>query len=100
MVAVFTLPAGEDPSNARSLREIYPEPAHRVVHAGEDLHRSVARIIPHKLFVDLKYSFKFAIECRAIDVSEIQIDHGLAVDAEPMLINHFMDGASGDIARH
>ena len=100
VIAVFTFSASEDPRNARRLLEIYPEPPHCVVHAGENLHGRVAWIVAYELLVDFKYSFKLAVERCAIDVGEIEIDHRLAIDPEAMLIDNLVDGASGHVAWH
>ena len=100
MIAVLALSAGIDPGNTRRLPEIHPKTAHGVVHTGEDLHGSVARIVADELLVNLKYSFKFAIKRRAIDVGQIEVDHRLSIDAEAMLIDNFVDRARGYVARH
>ena len=100
VIAVFTLAAGEDAGNTGRLLEIDPKPTHGVVHAGKNLHRSIARIVAHKLLVDFENAFELAVERRAIDVCQVEVDHGLAIDAELVLIDDFVDGAGGDIPRH
>ena len=70
------------------------------MHAGEDLHRHVARIVADKLLVNFQDAFQLAVERLAVDVREVKIDHGLAVDAQVVLVNHFVDVAGGDVTRH
>ena len=70
------------------------------MHAGENLHRRIARIVPNKLLVNFKNAFQLPVKNLAIDVGQVEIDHRLAVDAEVMLVNDFENCASRDIARH
>ncbi len=93
-------PGGVDAGDVGPLGEIHPEAAHGVVHAGKDLHGNIAGIVADELFVNFQDAFELAIENLAVDVGEVEIDHRLAVDAEVVLVHHFVDGAGGDIARH
>ena len=70
------------------------------MHARKNLHGCVARIVSHKLLVDLENAFQFAIEHLAIDVRQVEIDHRLAIDAQVVLVNHFKDRARSHIPRH
>ena len=100
VILVFALAGGIDAGNVGGLVEVHPQPAHGVVHAGEDLHRRVARIVADKLLVDLENAFELAVEDLAVDVGQVEIDHRLAVDAEVVLVDHLVNGAGGDVARH
>ncbi len=57
-------------------------------------------IVAHELLVDLQNAFQLLVQDLAVDVGEVEIDHGLAVDAQPVLIDHLENGAGGDVARH
>ncbi len=57
-----------------------------------------ARIVADELLVDFEDAFEFAIQRFAVDVGEVEVDHGLAVDAEAVLIDDFVNGAGGDVA--
>ena len=48
--------------------KVHPQAAHGVVHAGEYLHRRVARIVANELFIDLEDALEFAIKGGAVDV--------------------------------
>ena len=100
MILIFALACRENSGNVGGLLEIYPQPAHGVVHAGEYFHRRVARIVAHKLFVDFKNPFQFAVENLAVDVGEVEINHRLAVDAEVVLKNYLEDGSRSNVARN
>ena len=82
MVLVLALAGGKDAGNVGHLVEVDPEAAHGVVHAGEDLHRHFARIVADKLLVDFQNAFELAVQRFAVDVGEVEIDHGLAVEAQ------------------
>ena len=99
VVLVFGLAGGEDAGDVRGLFVIDPEAAHGVVHAGENLHGHVARIVADKLLVDFEDAFELAVESLAVDVRQVEIDHRLAVDAEVVLEDDFEDFAGGHIAR-
>src|SRR5579863_807895 len=77
-----------------------PDAAHGVVHTGENFHGLFARVDAAEFFVDFENAFKFAVEGLAIDVGDIEIDGGLAVEAEFFLIDDAVDGAGGDVARN
>src|SRR5262249_40050838 len=79
---------------------IHPEAAHGVMHAGENLHRRYARIVADKFLVDFQNSFELAIKSRAIDVSQVEINHGLAVDTKLVLVDNFMNRARGHVTRN
>ena len=98
VVLVLALAGGEDAGDVGHLIEVDPHAAHGVVHAGEDLHGDVAGIVADEFFVDFKDAFELAVEGFAVDVGEVEIDHGLAVDAEAFFIDDFVDGAGGDVA--
>src|SRR5208337_3166088 len=100
MNGVIALTAGVETLDVGELVEVNPQAAHGVVHAGKDLHGGVARIVADELLVDLEDAFEFAVERGAVDVGQVKIDHRLAINAEVMLVNHFVDGAGGDVARH
>ena len=62
VVLVFGLASGENSGNVRGLLVIHPESAHGVVHAGENLHRHIARIVADKLLVDFENAFELLVE--------------------------------------
>src|SRR5207302_559950 len=68
--------------------------------AGEDLHGDIARIVTHKLLVNLENAFQLAIENLAVNVRQVEVDHGLTIDAEMVLIYHLVDGAGSHVTRH
>ncbi len=53
-----------------------------------------------KLLVNLENAAELAVQRRAVDVREVEIDHRLAVDAEAELVDDFVNGARGHVARH
>ncbi len=69
------------------------------MHAGENLHRRIARIIADELLVNFEDAFQFAVERFAVDVGEVEVNHRLAIDAEIMLVHHFENRARRHIAR-
>src|SRR5581483_7988429 len=68
--------------------------------AGENLHRSSPRVVPHKFLVDFQNAFELAVECSAVNMGEVEIGGGLSVDSELVLIHYFVNGAGGDVARY
>src|SRR6185312_14159427 len=100
MVLILAFARGKNSLNVRGLIEVHPQAAHGVVHPGENLHRSLARVVAEELFVDLQDSFELAVERGAINVREVEIDHRLAVNAEIVLENDLEDGTRGYVARH
>src|SRR5713226_595109 len=99
MVLVFGLARSEDAGDIRGLFVIDPEAAHGVVHAGENLHGRVARIVADKLLVDFEDAFQLAVESFAVNMRQVEIDHRLAVDAEVVFVHHFENRARGHVAR-
>src|SRR5215813_4368293 len=100
VISVFTLTGGEDPFYIGRLFVIHPEAAHGVVHAGKDLHRNFTRIVADKLLVDFQNAFELAVQRVTVYVSQIEIDHGLAVNAQALFVNDSVDRASGHITRY
>ncbi len=70
------------------------------MHAGENLHGDVARVVAHELLVNFEDAFQLAIQNLAVDVGQVEVDHRLAVDAQVVLVDHLENRAGGDIARH
>ena len=70
------------------------------MHAGENLHRRCTWIIAYKLLVDLQDAFQLAVENGRINVGEVEINHRLPINSQSLLVNHLVDGAGGDVARH
>ena len=100
MNGVIALAAGVQPLNVGALIEVNPEAAHGVVHAGEDFHGHVAGIVANELLVNLQDAFQFAVERGAVNMCQVEIDHGLAVNAKVVLVDHFVDGPGRDVTRH
>src|SRR5215813_13192267 len=100
VISVFTLTGGEDPFYIGRLFVIHPEAAHGVVHAGKDLHRHFTRIVADKLFVDFQNAFQLAAQRVAVYVSQVEIDHGLSINAQALLIHDSVNGTGSHIARH
>ena len=98
MILVLAFAGGKHARNRRHLVEVDPQSAHGVVHAGEDLHRGLARIIADKLLVDLQDAFELAIERRAIDVGEVEVCGRLTVNTEPVLVDDLVNSASSNVA--
>src|SRR4051794_588167 len=98
VVLVLALAGGEQAADVGHLAVVYPQAAHGVVHAGEDLHGHFARIVADEFFVDFEDAFELAVERLAIDVGEVQVDHRLSVDAEVVLVYNFVNGARGHVA--
>jgi hypothetical protein len=82
---VVGLAGGVDAGDVGLLVEVDPEAAHGVVHAGEDLHGDFAGVVADELLVDFEDAFELAVERLAVDVGEVEVDHGLAVDAHAEL---------------
>src|SRR5207245_3102626 len=66
---------------------VHPESPHRVVHAGENLHRDLARILADELLVDLQDAAKLDVELPPGNVRQVQIYlplpiHAVAVQAD------------------
>src|SRR5713101_4444290 len=99
MVLVLGLARSEDAGDVRGLFVIHPEAAHGVVHAGKNLHRRFARIVPDKLLVDFEDAFQLAVESLAVNMRQVKIDHRLAVDSEVVFVHHFENRARGHVAR-
>ncbi|MCU1226923.1 MAG: hypothetical protein JWQ42_5016 [Edaphobacter sp.] len=95
---VVGLAGGEDSGDVGLLVEVDPEAAHGVVHAGEDLHGDLARVVAYELLVDLEDAFELVLSLRR-KVGDVEVDHGLAVDAHAMLVHHFKYCPGGDVAR-
>ena len=98
VVLVFALAGREQAGDISHLVVVDPQATHGVVHAGEDLHGHFARVVADKFLVDLENAFELAVERLAIDVGEVEIDHGLPVDAEIVLVYHLVNGARGHVA--
>src|ERR1700744_5725285 len=99
VVLILALPDGKETGDVGHLVEVDPEATHGVVHAGEDLHGDFAWIVSDELLVDFEDAFELAVESLTVYVGQVEIDHGLAVDAEAVFVNRFKDGAGGDVAR-
>ena len=99
VVLVLALAGGKDAGDVGHLVEVDPQAAHGVVHAGEDLHRLLARIDADELLVDLENAVELAVQRGAVDVREVEVDHGLAVEAEAELVDDLVNGARGHVAR-
>ncbi len=56
-------------------------------------------IVADELLVDFQNAFELAVESLAVNVRQVEIDHGLAVDAQLVLVDDFEDGARGHVAR-
>ena len=100
MVLIFALARREDARNVGRLLEIDPQPAHGVMHARENLHRRVARVIAHKLLVDFENAFQLAVQNLPVDMCQVEIDHRLAVDAEVVLVDYFENRPRRHVARN
>ena len=100
VILVFAFTRREHSRNVGGLLVVHPQAAHGVVHAGEDFHGHVARIVADKLLVNFQNAFEFAIKHLAIDVSQVEIDHRLAVNAEAVLIHNFENCTRSHVARH
>ncbi len=100
MVLIFALAGGKDAGDVGHLVEVDPQAAHGVVHAGEDLHGHIARVVADELLVDFENAFELAIEGLAVDVGEVEIDHRLAVEAEAVFVDDLVNGARGHVARN
>ena len=100
VILILAFARGVQALDVGALLKVHPQAAHGVVHAGEDLHGRVARIVADKLFVDLENALQLAIEGGAVDVRQVEIDHRLPIDAEVEFVNYFVDGTGSDIARH
>src|SRR5215470_19731531 len=98
MVLVLALAGGEETGDAGLLLVVDPEAAHRVVHAGEDLHRHARRVVADELLVDLDDALQLLLELLAPEVGEVEVDLVAAVDAELELAAHVEDLARGDVA--
>src|SRR5215470_19849962 len=100
MVLVLALAGGEETGDAGLLLVVDPEAAHRVVHAGEDLHRHARRVVADELLVDLDDALQLLLELLAAEVREIEIDLIFPIDAELELAADVEDLARRDVARH
>src|SRR5579863_7375068 len=85
VILIFALTCRINSRNIGCLIEIDPQPTHGVVHAGENFHGDLARVIAYKLLINLENAFELAVENLGVDVSQVKIDHGLPVDAQVVL---------------
>src|SRR4051812_26074654 len=81
MNRVVALARGEKAGDVRALLEVNPEAAHRVMYAGKDSHRHVARVVADKHLVDFENRAELLVQSLRRDVRQIQVDLILAVDA-------------------
>src|SRR6266404_4431781 len=100
MVLILGLARRKDAGNVGRLLVVHPQASHGVVHAREDFHRDVARIVADEFLVDLENAFELSIKNLAVDVGQVEIDHRLAIDPESVLVNNFEDGARRHVARY
>ena len=100
MVVILSLAGRKNAGNIRHLLEVDPQAAHRVMHARENLHRHFTRIVADKLFVNFKNAFELAIQRFLVDVRQVEINHRLSINAQPMLVHHLVNGTRRDIARY
>ncbi len=87
----------KDAGDVGLLVEVDPEAAHGVVHAGEDLHGDFAGVVADELLVDFEDAFELVLAFWR-EVREVEVDHGLAVDAHVVFVDDFEDVAGGDVA--
>src|SRR6266851_7846676 len=80
MNRIIRFSGSKDSGDVGLLVEVDPETAHGVVHAGEDLHGDFAGVVADELLVDLEDAFELAVG-RGRKVGDVEVDHGLAVDA-------------------
>ena len=95
---VIGFACGEDAGDVGLLVEVDPEAAHGVVHAGEDLHGDFAGVVADELFVDFEDAFELVVCGSRSMWVDVEVDHGLAVDAHVVLVDDLEDGAGGDVA--
>ena len=114
MVRVVAFAGGVEPRNVRRLLAraalhqivvgvglvVAPQPAHRVMDGGEDLHRLVPRVDSLELLVDLHDAAELAIEDGGGNVRDVEVDGVLALDAHSHVLHHREDLARGDVARN
>ncbi len=100
MIGVLALARRIDAGDVGGLLAVHPQSPHGVVHAGEDLHGHGARIVAHKLLVDLQNSLQLAVEDGAVNVGQVEVDHRLSVNPQPVLEDHLVDGPRGHVSRH
>src|SRR4029434_5760414 len=60
-----------------------PEPSHRVVHPGKDLHRDLARVVAYELLVDLEDPSEPDVELLLRNVGQVEVDLAPASHAVP-----------------
>ncbi len=53
---------------------------------------------PTNFLVDFENAFELVIESGAIDMRQVEIDHRLSVDAQPVLVDDLVDGSRGHVA--
>src|SRR6185503_5773359 len=78
---VIAFAGGEQSGNVGALVEVDPQPAHRIMHAGEDAHRHVTRIVADEHLVNLENRAEFAIQNVGGNVRHVEINLVLATDA-------------------
>src|SRR4051812_4854877 len=99
MDRIIAFASGKKSGNVRPLFEIDPKPAHRIMHAGEDAHRHISRIVADEHFIDLKdRSQTFGQNVRG-NVREIQIDLILTRNAVT-LETHLEDLTGSNVTRN
>ena len=99
MNGIIALAGGEQTGNVGVLIVINPKSAHRVMHAREDAHRHMLRIVADEHLVDFEDRAKLSFERFGWDVREIEIHLVLAIHTHS-LQTHFENFARRNVARH
>src|SRR5215813_15611562 len=80
---IVALTCCEQSRNTRSLVVVNPQSSHRIMHAGEDSHGNVPRIIAYKHFIYFEDCAELAIQNICGNVRHIQVHLVLAADTHP-----------------
>ena len=100
MILVFAFAGGINSGDVGGLiLVIDPQAAHGVVHRGKNFHGFNVRVDADEFLVNFEDAFEFALENFAGDVRDVEIDGGLADEAQLHFEDDFVDGAGGDVAR-
>ncbi len=69
------------------------------MHAGKDLHGDFAGVVADELLVDFENAFELVLG-RGGKVRDVEVDHGLTIDAHVVLVHHFEYCPGGYVARY
>ena len=81
---IIAFAGGKQSRNVRPLLEVDPKAAHRIMHARENSHRHIPRVVTDEHFIDLKDSAQFSSKRFGRNMREIEIYLIFAADTHTL----------------